>query len=73
MRLGEETMQESTLLASKEKTAKILKVNYRTLLKLIDLGHIPGPLPGTRFLHVPSVLAALGRAAEASMIKRESV
>jgi hypothetical protein len=45
--------------------AEILDIDGRVLNNLIANRVIPGPLPGTRFMHVPSVLAALGKAATA--------
>jgi hypothetical protein len=62
-------MQEHPLLASKTRMAEILDIDGRVLNKMIANRVIPGPLPGTRFLHVPSVLAALGKAAAAKTTK----
>jgi hypothetical protein len=51
------------MLASKTELCGILGIpDCRALNKLIAGGVIPGPLPGTRLLHVPSVLAALEKA-----------
>jgi hypothetical protein len=62
-------MQEHPLLACKTRMAEILDIDGRVLRKLISNGVIPGPLPCTRFMHVPSVLAALGKAATVDATK----